>query len=178
VTFPANGGPGSPSKRKSKQRPKPVKIRWDSSKTVARNASEKLPDLAGDFFAAGAALAAAGQPALAALHRFRLLTKRFRYVLELFRPCYGPGLDTRIEMLQGLQQRLGEISDCGATEDLLRKRTDLLRADRSRLVRHLNELATARVFKFQRHWQAEFAPGAVDRWTNYLARFAVARQRR
>jgi len=32
---------------------------------VARNASEKLPDLAGDFFAAGAALAAAGQPALA-----------------------------------------------------------------------------------------------------------------
>ncbi len=175
MTSPVNGGLGLPSKRKPKQLYKPVKIRWESSKTVARNASEKLPELARDFFEVGGALAA-GRPPLAALHRFRLLTKRFRYVLELFRPCYGPGLESRIDLLQSLQQRLGEISDCAATEELLRGRADLRRGERNRLIRHLNELATARRFKFQRHWQTEFAPETAHRWIHYLARFAVARR--
>jgi CHAD domain-containing protein len=177
VTFPANGGRGLQPKQKSGARRKPVKIHWDASKTVAVNASTKLPDLARGLFEAGSALAV-DRPPLHALHRFRLLTKRFRYVLELFRPCYGPGLERRIEALRTLQQRLGEISDCSATQDLLRKRADLRRPDRQRLVRRLSEVAETRVCNFQRHWQTEFAPATLERWwIQYLTRFAIARRR-
>jgi len=177
VTFPASGGRGLPPKPKSKSQRKPGKIRWDASKPVAANASAKLPDLARNLFEAGSKLAVE-RPPLRALHRFRLLTKRFRYVLELFRPCYGPGLDRRIEALQTLQQRLGEISDCAATEELLRERPDLRRAERERLIRHLREIAETRVSHFQRHWQTEFAPPRLERWwTQYLTRFASPRRR-
>ena len=177
MTFLASGGHGLPPKQKLKSHRKPLKIRWDASKTVAVNASAKLPDLARGLFEAGSKLAV-DRPPLQSLHRFRLLTKRFRYVLELFRPCYGPGLEHRIEALRSLQQRLGEISDCAATEELLRDRPDLSRADRERLIRHLREVAEARVSKFQRHWQTEFAPPTLERWwIQYLTRFAVARRR-
>ncbi len=177
MTFLASGGRGLPLRQKSKSRRKPVKIHWDTSKTVAANASAKLPDLARSLFAVGSELAV-DRPALHALHRFRLLTKRFRYVLELFRPCYGPGLERRIEALRTLQQSLGEISDCAATENLLRERPDLRRADRQRLIRHLREVAEARVSHFQRYWQTEFAPPTLERWwTQYLSRFAGARRR-
>jgi CHAD domain-containing protein len=177
VTFLASGGPGLPPKQKSKSRRKPLKIHWDASKPVAANASAKLPDLARGLFAAGSELAR-DRPPMRALHRFRLLTKRFRYVLELFRPCYGPGLDRRIEALRTLQQHLGEISDCAATEELLRGRPDLRRVDRERLIRHLREVAETRVSHFQRHWQTKFAPPTLERWwTGYLARYAVAKRR-
>src|SRR5579862_1131319 len=73
VTSPGNGGHGLPGKS--------VKVDWDASKTVAENASEELPRLARGFLEAGHALAAK-DPSFDALHRFRLLTKRFRYTLE------------------------------------------------------------------------------------------------
>src|SRR5262245_17012453 len=93
VIFRASGGPGS--------RIKSVRIQSDNSKTVAENASKKLPELARAFLAAGTELA--GRDAsFEALHQFRLLTKRFRYALELFRACYGPGLESRIEALREL----------------------------------------------------------------------------
>lgn len=160
-----------PSKRKSKPY-KQVKIRWDTSRTVAQNASDKLPELARGFFETGRKLAAADS-SFEALHRFRLLTKRFRYALELFRPCYGPGLAARIEALRMLQQDLGEINDCAATRDLLLERDDLEPAQRDWLAGNLKMLAAIRVSKFRRHWQDEFSPPAREGWwTNYLTRFA------
>jgi CHAD domain-containing protein len=176
VISPANGGRGSPPKQKPKRAGKPVKIRWDASRTVTENASEKLPELARGFYAAGRNVAADGS--VDALHRFRLLTKRFRYTLELFRPCYGPGMARRIEALRALQQYLGEINDCATTRELLAERDDLRPAERRRLVRHLRELSAARIAKFRSHWQEEFAEPARERWwTDYLTRFAAPRQR-
>jgi CHAD domain-containing protein len=176
MTSPGNGGPGLPSKRKSNPLEKPVKIRWDASKTVAENASEKLPELARGFFAGGEVAARIGS--FEALHRFRLLTKRFRYTLELFRPCYGPGLELRIEALRTLQQDLGEINDCATTQDLVKKRDDLRPAQRDWLVGNLKMLAAARVAKFRTYWQEEFGrPGRERWWTNYLARFASPRRK-
>ena len=166
-----------PSKRKSKPPYKLVKIRWDVSRTVAENASEKLPQLARGFFEAGRELAAR-DASFEALHHFRLLTKRFRYTLELFRPCYGPGLAARIESLRSLQQDLGEISDCSATRELLLKRDDLRPAQRDWLVGNLKMLAAARVAKFREHWQEDFGHPARERWwTNYLTRFAGPRRK-
>jgi len=174
VTSRANGGPGSTAKRKSKAPDKPVKIHWEGHKSVAENATEKLPELARGFFEAGGGLGP--DASFKALHRFRLLTKRFRYTLELFRPCYGPGLEERIEALRTLQQYLGEINDCATTQALL-ERDNIPEAERDRLVRQVAELAGSRISKFRRHWQENFAaPGRENWWTNYLLRFA-GRQR-
>ncbi len=168
MTSPGNGGHGLPGKS--------VKVDWDASKTVAENASEELPRLARGFLEAGRALAEK-DPSFDALHRFRLLTKRFRYTLELFSPCYGPGIARRIEALRALQQNLGEISDCSATENLVRKRDDLTAGERDRLIARLRKLATLRVAKFQTRWRDEFAPPARERWwIDYLTRFAVPRR--
>jgi CHAD domain-containing protein len=166
-----------PSKKKSKPPDKAVKIRWDVSKTVAENASEKLPELARGFFAAGRELAAK-EASFEALHHFRLLTKRFRYTLDLFRPCYGPGLEHRIESLQTVQQDLGDINDCATTQDLVRKRTDLGPAQRDWLVGNLKMLAAARTTTFREHWREQFGPSSRERWwTNYLTRFAAPRRK-
>lgn len=155
----ANGGPGLTSK--------PIKIRWEGGKSVAENAGEKLPELARGFFEAGRELGP--QASFKDLHRFRLLTKRFRYTLELFRPCYGPALERRIEALQTLQQDLGEVSDCASTEAMLLDRDDLPKAEKDRLVRKVRDLAAARTAKFQRHWRADFAPRRREReWVRYL----------
>jgi len=166
-----------PSKRKSKPPDKAIKIRWDVSKTVAENASEKLPELARGFFQAGRDLAAK-EASFEALHHFRLLTKRFRYTLELFRPCYGPGLEHRIESLQTVQQDLGDINDCATTQELVLKRDDLEPAQRDWLVGNLKMLAAARIVKFRGHWQEEFGQSTRERWwTNYLTRFAGPRRK-
>ena len=166
-----------PSKGKSKPPVKAIKIRWDVSRTVAENASEKLPELARVFFEAGRSLAAK-EASFESLHHFRLLTKRFRYTLELFRPCYGPGLEHRIDSLQTVQQDLGEINDCATTQDLVRKRRDLRPAQRDWLAGNLKMLAAARIAKFREHWREEFGPSTRERWwTNYLSRFAGARRK-
>jgi CHAD domain-containing protein len=166
-----------PSKRKSKPSDKAIKIRWDVSKTVTGNASEKLPELARGFFKVGRELAAK-EASFEALHHFRLLTKRFRYTLELFRPCYGPSLEQRIELLQTVQQDLGDINDCATTQELIRKRDDLGPAQRDWLVGNLKMLAAARIAKFREHWHLEFGQPARERsWTNYLTRFAGPRRK-
>jgi CHAD domain-containing protein len=150
---------------------KKVKIRWEGEKSVVENAAGKLPDLARGFFAAGRELEGS-EPPLEDLHNFRLLTKRFRYTLEQFRHCYGPGLGQRIDALRKLQQYLGEISDCATTSDLLDRRTDLSKPLRLRLQRRMKELAAARVANFRRHWKREFPPRRERWWMDYLGRFA------
>ncbi len=150
---------------------KQVKIRWEGEKSVVENAAGKLPELALGFFAVGRALEAS-EPSLEDLHRFRLQTKRFRYTLEQFRHCYGPGLARRIDALRTLQQCLGEISDLATTSDLLDGRAGLSKPLRLRLERHMRALAAARVAGFGRHWKEEFPPGRERWWTDYLRRFA------
>jgi CHAD domain-containing protein len=153
-----------------------MKIRWDASKTVSESASENLPELARQFFRVGRKLEGK-EPSLAALHRFRLFVKRFRYALEWFGPCYGPGLTRRIEALRVLQQHLGNISDCEATQKLVAERDDLRAADRKRLMGYLQKQTCARVKKFRRHWDEEFsAPEREHWWTDYLTRFAIRRR--
>ena len=151
---------------------KPARIVWSPSKTVAENAREKLPQLAHQFFTAGRA-AAAQDTTMAALHRFRLLTKRFRYTLELFRDHYGEGLERRLDSLQTVQQLLGAISDCAASQDLLLARDDLSASERAAFLRKLKRTAALRVAAFRNHWLANFSDPARERfWTNYLRRFA------
>jgi len=146
---------------------------WDERASPAANARRVLPRLTAEFYAqVRAALAA--RPSPEGLHRVRLAAKRLRYTLELFRPCYGPGLESRIEGLRSLQQVLGEINDCAATVRLLARRAPvsphLAKAERFLAARI--RLKTA---ELRRLWSEGIdAPGQQRRWVHYLARNARA----
>ncbi len=147
-------------------------IEWDPSKSVAENARQKLPLLAHAFLEAGRAAAAPRAPRTK-LHPFRLQAKRLRYTLESFEKCYGPGLKLRLKALQKLQDLLGAISDCLATEQLVRERKSLTAAERNRLLKILQPVTTRRIERFREHWKLRYSKDANARWwTDYLARFA------
>ena len=146
----------------------PKSLKWDESAAAADNARNVLPGLSREWFAQGRVLAS-GNPSLARLHRFRLKTKRLRYTLELFRPCYGPSLDEAcLEPLRGIQTILGEINDCPTAAALFRAIVPAGSPDGPKLDRHLAALAAKRIDGFRKAW------GKIEkrepRWMRYLAK--------
>ena len=141
---------------------KPYRAVWDERRGATANARREAPRLAADYFARARNLLAEDPPP-AKLHGLRLDTKRLRYTLELFRPCYGPGLEARLERLRRVQQLLGEVNDAVAAAAFLPK------GARGRPF--LENRAEAKAREFRRHWaEAMDAPGQADRWTAYLSR--------
>ena len=92
---------------------------WDATDSSASNGRRVLPGLASEFLALGRETLAA-EPTPGQLHQLRLAGKHLRYSLELFRGHYGADLQGIIQTLKTFQGALGEISDCDATEDLIR----------------------------------------------------------
>jgi len=45
------------------------------------------------------------------LHEMRIAAKRLRYALELFEPCWGPGISSFAKKVAALQTSLGELHD-------------------------------------------------------------------
>ena len=151
---------------------------WDERTGAAANAHRELPLLAASFFAQVRALLAE-DPSPAKLHRLRLLTKRLRYTLELFRPCYGPALDTRLAALRRIQQSLGEVNDSLAAGALLSQAMSAASPQRARILRYLEERAALKAQEFRQDWAEVFdAPGQERWWTTYLARHARTPGRR
>ena len=153
-------------------------VAWDERAGAAVNARRELPQLAASYFARVRALLA-DDPAAPNLHRVRLLTKRLRYTLELFRPCYGPGLETRLAALHRIQQSLGEVNDSAAAARLLSKAMSTASPQRARILRFLEERAAVKAQEFRKDWAEVFdAPGQERWWTTYLARHARTPGRR
>lgn len=153
---------------------RPGNIAWNARMGAAANARRQLPALVSAYFADVRELLAADPPP-AELHAIRLASKRLRYTLELFRPCYGPGLKIRLAQLQRLQQILGEVNDCAAAERLI---GSLLPASaaRSRVERFLRLRAAAKAVELRKQWYESFdAPGREHWWLGYLARAAPGR---
>ncbi|HYM13311.1 MAG TPA: CHAD domain-containing protein [Bryobacterales bacterium] len=152
---------------------KKKKLAWQAARSSAENARAVLPPLTEQYLRAARKLAA-GRPSAKALHKFRLETKRFRYTLELFRPCYGPGLERRLETLARLQQDLGEINDCAVAQRLLLD-GKIPAAWRVRMETFLEKrIASRRADLRQRLRSASSERGLVD----YLRRFAGRKLRR
>jgi hypothetical protein len=148
-------------------------IVWNERVGPAANARRELPRLAAEFFALVRA-ALSVRSSAEQLHRVRLAAKRIRYTLELFRPCYGRALESRIESLRKLQQILGEINDCAATRRLLSNAMSgsPYRRKAERFLALRLRMKTAELRKF---WSEVFdAPGQELRWTRYLRRNALA----
>jgi CHAD domain-containing protein len=146
-------------------------IAWDERRSAGENARRELPGLVSCYFSY-VREELAKDPAPARLHRLRLATKRLRYTLELFRPCYGPGLETRLAVLRKVQQRLGDLNDCVASWDLLSKAMSRS-PQRARIEKFLRERARQQARDFRDEWRQLFeTPGREEWWTGYLARFA------
>ena len=154
------------------------RVAWDERAGAPANARRELPHLAASYFARVRALLAE-DPSPAKLHRLRLLTKRLRYTLELFRPCYGPGLDTRLAALRRIQQSLGEVNDSAAAGRLVSRSMSAASPQRARILHFLEERAAAKAEEFRKDWAAVFdAPGQELWWTTYLVRHARTPGRR
>lgn len=151
-----------------------AKIDWDEESDAIENARTILPDLAIDYFSLGRELLAS-DPTPAELHALRLASKKLRYTLELFKPCYGPGLKQRINALKSLQQMLGEINDTVAAERTIRSVLVGPTAESRRAMQFLRQHGKAKAQEFRSHWTAVFdAPGQEHWWVHYLARQARA----
>ena len=147
-------------------------IKWDEETGPAENARKRLPKLAAAYFAKVRKLLAE-DPEPAELHRLRLASKRFRYTLELFRPCYAAGLEERIEQLKSVQDLLGDCNDAVASLPRIEKVLWSQAAERARVRKYLEELAAKKAAEFRTQWTAHFdAPGKEAWWTGYLARNA------
>jgi CHAD domain-containing protein len=141
-------------------------IEWDEKTGVLPNARRELPRLITAYFShVREVLAEDGSPRR--LHKLRLASKRLRYTLELFRPCYPAGLEERLDTLRKLQDSLGEVNDAVASAKLLRGALKRL----PKVRKFLDDRATEQAEEFARYWKETFdAPGREAWWTDFLAR--------
>jgi CHAD domain-containing protein len=146
------------------------RVKWDDKASAAANARAHLPVLLLGYYEEGRSLTA-GALSAERLHQFRLATKRLRYTVELFRTCYGPGLDRWLAALREIQDHLGAISDCASTRKLVAAKLPKDSAERARIERSLAARARREAAAFRRYWQTAFdAPGASRRWAAYFGR--------
>ena len=146
------------------------KLKWDESLNAAGNARVILPRMAVAYFENGRKLAQ-DPPSASELHGFRLDTKALRYTLELFRPCYGPGLERRLAVLRKIQTYLGEINDYATTIQLVAARLPEDDAERPRIQRLLEARARRKTAEFRRYARQLFRDaGEERRWSAYLSR--------
>jgi CHAD domain-containing protein len=141
-------------------------MKWDQRDGAAANAGRQLPRMVTAYFSRVRAFLAE-DAAPRKLHRLRLASKRLRYTLELFRPCYPSGLEERLDALKVLQDSLGEVNDAVASSRLLRGALK----DKPKVRKFLEQRAAEKAAEFARHWKETFdAPGQEVWWTGFLAR--------
>ena len=146
------------------------KIKWDVSAGAGANARRRLPDLVRTYYEKGRQ-AACCEAASEALHAFRLRSKRLRYTVELFRSCYGPGLERWVAELKEIQDHLGAISDCATTAQLCRDALPKESLERKRLETYVDRRIARKLKAFQRYWRDEFdKPREARRWERYFGR--------
>jgi CHAD domain-containing protein len=141
-------------------------MKWDERAGAAANARRRLPPMVSAYFSTVREFLAKDFTPIE-LHQLRLASKRLRYTLELFRPCYPAGMEERLEALKKLQDWLGEVNDAVASGRLLRGA--LKRYPKVRQL--LEERAAAQAAEFVRQWKESFdAPGQEAWWTDFLAK--------
>jgi CHAD domain-containing protein len=150
---------------------KGIKLKWDESRTVARNVRLQLTRASLHYFKAGRETVRA-EATPVELHAFRLQTKRYRYTLELFRPIYGPTLDRMIGSLRRIQQLLGEINDCEAARKLVLANGDPRSFQARRVLRLLDRRQADSTSELGRIWLEFDREGACARWVKYLDLYA------
>jgi CHAD domain-containing protein len=107
------------------------------------------------FFAAGSHAAEPGV-SYREIHQFRILSKRFRYTLELF----ARRGSAELKLLKTLQDRLGELNDCVAAGGQL--------AAEGASDHGVPKLAEERARLFRALWKHDFGKRTQQRWMRQL----------
>ena len=150
---------------------KRIDIKWDGLKPAGDSAAENLPGLARQFFEAGR-IATLPDATPVQLHAFRLAAKRLRYTLEMFRPVFGPALDSRLGRLREVQQFLGSVQDCVVSVRRIRE-TGTPDAALEEALQRIEKRAEAKRAEFVEYWKTKLdAPGEEIHWLSYLFRYA------
>lgn len=152
------------------------KIHWNERMGAMANARRQLPALMTGYYAEVRRVLAT-DPLPPELHAIRLASKKVRYTLELFAPCYGPGLEQRLETMKRLQTVLGEVNDSVATEALVTKAAPAT-PTRERIESFLRHRAQTKAAEVRKEWTEVFdAPGREAWWVRYLAQNARPEKR-
>jgi len=147
------------------------RLLWDQSATASLNARVRLPAMLRAYFDQGRRLTGSSSSSVAPMHPFRLETKALRYTLELFRPCFGPGLEGFLLSLRRIQDCLGALNDYATTRDLISAGLPRHAPDREKLDRVLMARAKRKSLEFRAYWRRTFdKPGEDRRWINYVSR--------
>lgn len=135
---------------------------WNERSGPGANAKRELPRMMSDYFVqVREAMRAKSSPA--DLHKIRLVSKKVRYTLELFRPCYGPGLEERLTALKEVQTSLGDVNDAVSTAELIRGA--MPRSTRRKALRaYLKKRAAEKAGEFRVHWMETFDAEGQERW--------------
>ncbi len=142
---------------------------WEESRPAAECARQVLPKLAADFFHFGRSIVTSS-PSIKDLHELRLALKSFRYTVELFRPCYGSGLEQRLEALKRMQDHLGAMNDCEVAAGLVESNAPEA-DDAGIFLQFLKSRGEQEQEKVLVHWRDVFdAPGQEEWWVEYLTR--------
>jgi CHAD domain-containing protein len=147
------------------------KLLWDESASASANAGARLPVMLQSYFDLGRKVIGRSSSSVGPMHPFRLETKALRYTLELFRPCFGPGLEGFLLSLRKIQDSLGALNDYATTRDLIAAKLPKHAPERRKMDRVLAARARRKSLEFRRYWRQTFdKPGEDRRWKNYLSR--------
>jgi CHAD domain-containing protein len=145
------------------------RIEWNEHASADANARRELPRLMSDYYST-VRKALKAKPSPASLHTIRLASKKVRYTLEMFKPCYGAGFDQRMAALKDVQTSLGEINDAVAATRLVRDAMPRS-VRRKTLQTYLKKRAAEKAEEFRIHWTEQFdAEGCELWWTDFLAK--------
>lgn len=149
---------------------------WDPTAPALASAQRELPLFAAEYFASGRK-AAKKRVTPEDLHEFRLSTKHFRYLLELFSPVYGEGMNMLLEQLRAVQTLLGDLNDYAVTESMVRPKNSRDSAETALLLDFLAQQNKKKRSEFRKYWKESFdSDGAEARWIAYLARGTAPRK--
>ena len=140
---------------------------WNERSAARANAHRVLPQMVAKYFA-DVRKALKAKPSPANLHRVRLASKRVRYTLELFQPCYGRKFGERMKALKDVQTTLGDVNDAVTAEQLI---VDAMpQSPRRKALRgYLRTRAAEKAEEFRVHWMAQFdAAGQEKLWLEFL----------
>ena len=116
-----------------------------------------------DFVRYGEKAVRRGSPA--ALHRFRIAAKHYRYTLDLLAPLVGrPATKRHIKLVKAVQSRLGNVNDC---ETVRRMAAEWFA--NAAIDKYLEKTERAEMSRFRAEWTRRFAdPKFAQRWAEEL----------
>jgi CHAD domain-containing protein len=135
---------------------------------TAETARQMLPGMAEHFFERGDQ--AAGVKAHPReLHRFRLVSKKFRYSLELFTPLCGTSLNPKLEAIRRMQTLLGDINDFETVRNMLAQYPGA-----ETVIAWLKKRQRKRLGQFREYWATTFGPAQErESWIDFLKHLAT-----